>query len=395
MPNYLTLLSWIIAAFPIVALGWFALEVLCGLKARSPAAATTGSPRVAILIPAHNEGAGVGETVMMLKRDLPKGARILVVADNCSDDTAVHARSAGAVVIERSNPDLRGKGYALAFGRDHLALDPPDVVIVIDADCQFVPGSISALANAVIASGRPAQACNLIEPDHGVSPLVQLSSFAMVVKNLVRLRGMGRLGDCALLCGTGMAFPWLHFAAAPLATDDLVEDLGLGISMIRKGISPQLVEAARVTSRPAAREDSITQRSRWEHGFLSTALRHALPTLWQGLTTGSRGCIALGMHLLVPPLALLFVLAGMVLGALALVAWLGSSWMAFVTVLAFMLVALLAVAFAWLAEGRATLSARALASAPLYVLWKIPIYLRFLRGPETSWVRTRRDGEQG
>ena len=87
-----------------------------------------------------------------------EGDRLLVVADNCSDDTAALARTAGAEVVERSNAQQRGKGYALDFGVRHLASAAPDVMIIVDADCQVGEGSIERLANCCIDSGRPTQA---------------------------------------------------------------------------------------------------------------------------------------------------------------------------------------------------------------------------------------------
>ena len=45
---------------------------------------------------------------------------------------------------------------------------------------------------------------------------------------------------------------------------------------------------------------------------------------------------------------------------------------------------------AWWREGRALLSFAALSRIPVYVLWKIPVYLKLLRGAETEWVRTKR-----
>jgi hypothetical protein len=44
-------------------------------------------------------------------------------------------------------------------------------------------------------------------------------------------------------------------------------------------------------------------------------------------------------------------------------------------------------------HGRAQIGAATLLRVPLYLLWKIPIYLRLMRGGETRWVRTERDGE--
>jgi cellulose synthase/poly-beta-1,6-N-acetylglucosamine synthase-like glycosyltransferase len=389
----LKLLAWLLAVIPMVPLVYFTLEVLFGLIPGRITAATAKAARAAVLIPAHNEALGITETIEQLLRVVPAGTRLLVVADNCSDETAGAARLAGAEVIERSHASERGKGYALAFGRDHLALDPPDVVLVVDADCRLSSGSVEALSAAVMASGRPAQAVDLIEPAKDVSPLVQVSSFAMLVKNLVRLRGMGRLGGCSLLCGTGMAFAWRDYAVAELATGNVVEDLGLAVTMIRSGMRPQLVEGATVTSRPAGVAESIAQRSRWEHGFLNTATKQAVPALLGGLGRMRRAEITLGLHLLVPPLALLMLVSAALLLPVALLGWLATYWLPAIVLALVLCAAVIATLLAWLLEGRSTLSAKALMQIPVYVLWKIPIYLRFVRKPETSWVRTKRDGE--
>ncbi len=385
---------WLAAAVPAIPLAWFTIEVLLGLRTSRQEATPNASASVAVLIPAHDEEQGIAATVAALKASAPAATRIIVVADNCSDKTAQVARDAGAEVISRRHDSQRGKGYALAFGRDHLALSPPAVVIVLDADCRLAPGSIEALAGHVLASNMPGQAVDVIEPDLAAGPLVQISSFAMLVKNLVRLRGMGRIGGCSLLCGTGMAFPWQSFAAAKLASGDLVEDLGLTIAMIRSGLRPRLVESAMVVSKAAGVAESVAQRSRWEHGFLATASRHAVPAVVSGLCRLRRADFALGMHLLVPPLALLFALAGTALVLVGLGSFAAGIWTPFQLLAATLALASLAVTLAWLKEGRATLSGGSLLRAPLYVLWKLPIYLKFLSKRETSWVRTARDGEQ-
>src|ERR1039458_5973497 len=103
-------------------------------------------PRVAVIIPAHNESVGLLPTVEDVKKQLRVGDRLLVVADNCTDDTAVVASTAGAELIERVEPTKIGKGYALDFGLNHLSLDPPAIVIFIDADCRITEGTIGQLA---------------------------------------------------------------------------------------------------------------------------------------------------------------------------------------------------------------------------------------------------------
>ena len=55
---------------------------------RSAATSRGPRPRVAILVPAHDEEAGIGRTVTALLGELAPGDRLLDIADNCSDRTA-------------------------------------------------------------------------------------------------------------------------------------------------------------------------------------------------------------------------------------------------------------------------------------------------------------------
>lgn len=387
------ILAWLLALPPLLALTIFTLEVFAGLKPLPPLTGDAAAPKIAVLIPAHDEAAGIVGTVERLHADVPVGTRILVVADNCVDTTAARAREAGAEVVERSDPAQRGKGFALAFGRERLAVEPPEVVVVLDADCEFLPGGLERLA-AAAATGAPAQAVNLLKPDRAAPPLVQISSFALLVKNLVRGRATSRIGGATLLTGTGMAFPWAVFAEAPLATDDLVEDLGLGLTLVRAGVRPRLVEQAHVRSGAAMQADALGQRKRWEHGFLATALRTAPRLIAGGLAGGSRAQLALGAHLLVPPLALLFAISALTLAPLAGFGLLSGRWGPAMVLLAGMVAACGATLIVWLREGRAWLTGDALLRAPLYVLWKLPLYAGFLFAPEKRWVRTRRNGER-
>ncbi|MEO5494556.1 MAG: glycosyltransferase family 2 protein [Sphingomonas sp.] len=389
----LSVIAWILALAAGVPLAIFSLEVATGLPNARRAGAVGAAGCVVVLIPAHDEALGIAPTIDALKAVAGPDVRILVVADNCSDDTAAVARAAGAEVIERSDATARGKGYALAFGRDHIAggASAPEVVIVMDADCRLAPGSIGALAASVMRGpGQPAQAINLIAPDLAAPPMTQISSFAMVVKNLYRSRGMTRIGGSALLTGTGMAFPWGLFAAADLGSGSLVEDLGLGITLVKAGHATMLVEDAGVSSAPAPPDAALAQRTRWEHGFLDTARHTALPLLWSGLRRGAAKELLLACHLLVPPLALLLMIAALMLGMTTGLWAIGASIVPAATLAAIFVVALILVFVAWLHGGRRWLKGTALLTAPLYILWKLPIYFGFVRRRETEWRRTER-----
>jgi cellulose synthase/poly-beta-1,6-N-acetylglucosamine synthase-like glycosyltransferase len=388
-------LAWALAAIPALLLAVLAVELALGVAARTG----NGPPRApsrrraVILMPAHNEAGGIVATIERLHPALDDATALLVVADNCSDDTAARARQAGARVIERHDADRRGKGHALAFGREHLRADPPDCVVVLDADCEIGRDDLHRLIDAACAAQRPVQSCYLLRSHGDDGAMTQISNFALLIKNRVRQRGAAALGAPALLVGTGMAFPWPLIAPAPLATSHLVEDLVLGIDFTRKGQAPLYLEAAMTWSDAASQQDTLTQRTRWEHGYIQTALRHGLPLFAEGLARLRPGRAWFGLSLLVPPLALLMSLALLALAASALLALAGATAGPALLLAALLALTALLLGLAWARDGHATVSAATLGRIPLYILWKIPVYLRLVRKRETEWVRTRRKGE--
>ena len=398
MPNVLNLVAWCLAIPLSAILIYLTLELCVGLarsnagQFRISSAKWTG----AILVPAHNEALSIAATVMALCQAAPQ-CRIVVVADNCTDDTADLARAAGAEAIIRQSLTDKGKGFALACGRDYLAKFPPDAVIIIDADCRLSPGSAEILISRAVQVNQPVQGVNLLVAGATASPLASISNFAMLIKNLVRARGLERLGGGTLLFGTGMAFPWKLFATVDLATAHAVEDLQLGLSLAKQGVRVGFEDTALVTSPAASVADSRGQRSRWEHGFLQTAWRNGLPMLLSGILRGSRHQLFIGAHMLVPPLAMLVMISVIALSLVSILFWVGAgAASAHPMLLLFGSLFLLTVALlaAWWKEGRKVISGRTLLMIPFYVMWKLPIYLRFFTARQTGWNRTQRDGEQ-
>jgi cellulose synthase/poly-beta-1,6-N-acetylglucosamine synthase-like glycosyltransferase len=351
-------------------------------------------PRIAILIPAHNEEAGLLATLSSLQPQLGIADRILVVADNCSDHTAEVARRAGADVAERSHAELRGKGYALDFGVQVLAAEPPDVVVIVDADCIAGDGAIARLAGLAAHHQRPVQALYLMHTPAGSSPLKKIAEFAWIVKNKVRPLGWFRLDWPCQLMGSGMAFPWQTIRAARLATGHIVEDMKLGMDLALAGSAPMFCPHALVHSYfPTSNEGTQSQRTRWEHGHLSMITSTAPATLLAAVRRASASLFAFGLDLCVPPLALLVLLVCGLTGLSLLLALSGGP----VAPLALGVLAGAALGAAilmsWWHHGRAVLNGKELALAAFYVVAKIPLYFRFLFHRQVAWVRSKRDGE--
>ncbi|HKP60184.1 MAG TPA: glycosyltransferase family 2 protein [Polyangiales bacterium] len=394
MLSLLELVCYAVACAAALPCAVFFVECLFGSlwPLRKARIAAVSGPRFAVLVPAHNESSGITGTLEGLLAQLGASDRLVVVADNCSDDTAAIAARSGATVIERHDPERRGKGYALAFGLEHLAQDPPEVVIIVDADCQVSPGSLAQLAQLARDRDRPVQADYVLEPPERPEGKAVISALAFLVKNRVRPRGLAALGLPCLLTGTGMAFPWTVIRKAPPTEDNLVEDMVMGLALAQLGHAPILCPDARVSSAlPDRTQAAQSQRKRWEHGHLATLIEYGPKLLLQGIARARLELIALALDLMVPPLSLLVAL---ILASLLFTA--GSTLLGASAIPALISLGNLAalgcgVLLGWFVHGRSLVRARDLAAIPFYVLWKIPLYFTFFaRGRHTRWERTER-----
>lgn len=392
----MSVLAWLFDLFAVLllmpALVLFVQVVLAWLPARRLVVLAGKRPPLAVLMPAHNEAAVITDTLASILPQLQDGDRLLVVADNCDDDTARIAREAGAEVIERRNAQQRGKGYALDFGVRYLESAPPEIVIIVDADCKVEPEAIDWLTRVSQQSERPVQALYLMSAPGNAGFRQQFAEFAWRVKNWVRPLGYHRLGLPCQLMGTGMAFPWASIRDAKLANANIVEDMKLGVDLAVSGKPALFCPEARVSSTfPESANAEQSQRTRWEHGHLEVILKEFPRLFGRGMLHGDVRAMALALDLAVPPLALLVLsLFGMCV-ATGVVASIGGGGGALLVAGLGVTLVTVAVLLAWLGWGRAVISFSTLLSVPFYVLAKIPLYIRFWTRRQKEWVRTDRD----
>lgn len=387
-------LRWGVTALCCVPAAAFVAEVLIGTPAprRRPVARAAPRPRTVILVPAHNEQAVIEGTLANLRGELNDQVSLLVVADNCEDDTPRLAEGAGARVVRRVDPHRRGKGYAIEFGLEELAKDPPEIVVIVDADCRVEPGSIAILAERAQRTNRPIQAEYLILPPR-LEPRTAVNALAFLIKNRVRPLGLLRMGLPCQLTGSGMAFPWAVIRKAPAMGAYLVEDMLMGLELARLGSPPLFCPEARIRSELPVRDQAQQkQRRRWEHGHLATLIQQGPRLVLEGLERQDLELLALGLDLLVPPLSLFVLGLCAVVGFNALLS-LGFGVGPGPLVLSFgALVAVGAsVLAAWLVQGRELVPLRYALLVPGYVFWKLPLYLAFAaRKKQATWEQTER-----
>jgi cellulose synthase/poly-beta-1,6-N-acetylglucosamine synthase-like glycosyltransferase len=358
-------------------------------------AAAEPAPRLAVLVPAHDEEDLVGRCVASLldqtyQRDR---FRVIVIADNCGDRTAEVAGTAGAEVLVRRNEDQIGKGYALRWAMDRLlgAPEPVDAVVVVDADSIADRELLAQLAAAHADGADAVQAEYLVLADGG-STRARLVAAAFLLFHRVRFGGRAALGLPASLVGNGMLFSRRLLETLPWNAFTGVEDLEYTIELRLAGVRPRFAGAARVSGPvPHGYRGMRGQRLRWEGGRWHVVRSRLLPLLAHAVRRDP-GVLDAAIDLAVPPLGLLAMgsAAGTVVTAVAAAlgvaaAWSLSPWLLAVAALtAFVLLGLRSAGAppdAWLA----------LLESPRFLAWKALTYVRIAAGFDPRrWERAER-----
>jgi 1,2-diacylglycerol 3-beta-glucosyltransferase len=363
-------------------------------RARKDAAAIAADEhlRLIALVPAHNEQGTIANAVdSLLRCDYPSSRRrIIVIADNCEDETALRALEARAEVWERTDPERRGKGFALAWAFARLTEEGDfDGVAVMDADCRASTNLLHAI-DARLRDGAHALQVNYLaaNPEASRAAALRFAGFALI--NTVRFAGKQSLGLSCGLVGTGMAFSAGLLRRHVWREVGLVEDGEYHMRLVLAGERSDFAHEAWVSS-PMPNSLGSAGEERWEQGRLQLVRRWAPRLVLSGLARRDRVRLHAGLECLVPPQSLIAA-AGLSAGATRLL--IGQRHLALISATA------LGAQAAFVLGGLRLVRApgvvyRALALAPLLIVKKSLLYLRLARGrgPD-SWIRTERDGER-
>jgi 1,2-diacylglycerol 3-beta-glucosyltransferase len=385
-----------------VSVGYLLVLLVAAERAsRAPAAITRLSPArgadaeplpLTVIVPAHDEEDGIAATLAsLLGGAYPAAARrVVVVADNCEDRTAAVAAAAGAEVWERTDPDLRGKGHALAWALDRLLAEPgpPAGIVFVDADCVASPNLLEAVERRLRAGTRALQVDYLAgNPEDSRAAALRFAAFA--VGDTVRFLGKERLGLSVGLVGTGMGFSRELLERVPWTVTGLVEDGEFHMRLVLAGERVEFVPEASVSQAvPTSLAAGASQQARWEMGKAQLVRRWSGKLVASGLRRRDRQRLHAGLEAVLPPQSVL-ALGNLAGGAAALA--LGSRRLLAVSVLS------MAGQAAFVLGGLRLVGApayvyRSLLSAPVLVADKLGLYLKLAggRGP-TGWVRTVRE----
>lgn len=165
---------------------------------------SAGCPVITVIIPAHNEQAGIAETLESLRGQTVVPDRVIVVADNCTDSTEHIAVACGAEVV-RTVGNTDKKAGALNFVLERLlpAADAEDMFLVQDADSQLSLDFIERSAGHLTADSRLGAVGGVFRGGNGGGFVghLQRNEYARYARDVRRLNG-----KCLVVTGTAALF---------------------------------------------------------------------------------------------------------------------------------------------------------------------------------------------
>lgn len=351
----------------------FTLVTLGRRSAKLPPAVRGDWPTLGVLVPAHNEATSIRPTVesVLASRYPADRVKLLVVADNCADDTALVARRAGATVLERRD-ERRGKGYALELGTEALLGQGVDGVVVLDADCELPPDGLEQFARELRAGAGAVQAARLPRLEAATGSRVAATAGSWI-ENAVSA-GRERVGLPVPLRGSGMLFARDTLTRVPWTAYGLVEDAEYGQMLTRAGVKVRFRLDVVVRGEvPADARTLARQRARWRTALFSGGWR-GLPGRWLASKPLVLAQLALTALVTMAAVALCGGVTAAVLG----------TWLAVV-------VGLTAAVYA--PAARRAGGWRVVVPSVAVVCRLVLVTLAGLGGRPATWERTRRAGE--
>lgn len=227
------------------------------------------TPRVTVIIPAHNEASTISNCLEGLSRQTYQHLDVLVVDDGSSDDTSIAAeaaaaRLAGAVPISVARKGNGGKASALNFG---ILMTPAEVVVCVDADSILAPDAIERIVEpfadpSIGAVGGMVHVANRRTALGRQQAMEYLSGLAL------QRAAFAALDSVQVLSGALSAFR--RDALRELggySRDTIVEDFDITVAVQAAGYKATLhPDAVAYTEGPLSLADLRKQRHRWTFG---------------------------------------------------------------------------------------------------------------------------------
>lgn len=315
----------------------------------------------------------------------------IVVADNCTDNTARIAEEMVVYVLESDDLKRIGKGYALKFALEKIDIDMYDAVFIIDAD-SVVRKDLLKQLDRLVREGRGIIQCYNGIDNSDESWFTRLLHVSRIISNEIYHPAKQLLGFSSSLMGNGMCicaeiilrYGWEAFTVG--------EDWEYYAKLLLEGETIAFAQNARVYHRESSSlKQATSQRMRWSSGRFAIAWKYGLRLFGRGFVERDIRKIDASLPLIFPnpSLGLNMTLIGIFLSVLLP---LGGGKIYLIVWLCCLMASQCMIFFVGIMYTRNRLkSFLSLFVAPLFLIWKMGIDLFSILGAGRSrWIRTKR-----
>lgn len=299
----LKIINFIIATLFFVCYAYQFLYIPVVLLRRESQRHVSTPHRYAVLICARNEAAVIGDLITSLHNQTYDSSfvHIFVLADNCTDDTALIAREAGATVYERQSATRIGKGYAMQDLLVHIAQEYPqgfDGYFVFDADNILAPDYIERM-NETFSEGHDIITSYRNSKNYGDNWISAGYALWFLRESRYLNHARSLLGTSCAVSGTGFLFSRAVLEdIGPWPFHMLTEDIEFSVDQIINGRTIAFCSCAELyDEQPTKFRQSWRQRSRWTQGYMQV-FRGYGKQLIRGTWHGSWSCFDMSMAIM-------------------------------------------------------------------------------------------------
>ena len=278
--------------------------IFVGLLKKPEKFEASAQHRFAVVVSARNESSVIGNLIASIRsQNYPRElVDIFIIADNCTDNTAEIARSAGAIVYERFNKEQVGKGYALDRMFNIIETEYADKnyegYIIFDADNVLDPNYIAEM-NKVFDNGYRIITSYRNSKNYDTNWITAGYSLWFLREAKYLNNARMQLGTSCAISGTGFLVSadvirenngWIHHLLTEdieFTTDSIIHGEKIGYC----------ADAILYDEQPTKFSQSYTQRLRWAKGFYQVFKNYGAK-LVKGVFKGSFSCFDMLMTIM-------------------------------------------------------------------------------------------------
>lgn len=291
MVNFVNALFWGVQIFLLFFWSYWLFISFFGFGKARKIRERIPQKRFLLLIPAHNEEKVIGNLVEnLLNLEYPKELfDVVVIADNCTDNTALISRQYGVEVIKHTSlpGEPKGKPYGIKYALEVIGdklTEKYDGVAFFDADNLVTLNYLKEMNKHLLQGDRLIQ-CYLDSknPNDNWVTLSYATSYYYMNRSWQLAKSRIGLGNA--IGGTGFCVDTHLLAEIGWSAKSLTEDLEFTMQCLLQGIPAKWSHHSRVyDEKPENFWASCIQRLRWARGHWDVCFKYTWPLLKRSIS---------------------------------------------------------------------------------------------------------------